>query len=283
MKATVKARLETIIALCERMLAEADFNVEQHEHLEIVHKYALGLQAEQVFSLTLADLAEQSHDLRQYLTGIVGYSTLLSNARLSNHANLSAELLRHLYDLQALARHVHWHLDSLTMFATYHCYPAHYHPQDAGMLDMAGYLRAQTDHFVCQRRLDEFSQTNDIPFVYANDTCTKLMLRGLLVAALDVDSDARLIVQIYRIMQMVRVRVIVQGRANDNARVEQTLARDTDEEPTLTPDPLLPLALYTTDTLATAQNGRMKHGTDGDNLLLTVTMPTIPTGGALES
>ncbi|MEM6530758.1 MAG: hypothetical protein AAF653_20845, partial [Chloroflexota bacterium] len=205
-------RLDEIIKLSEEMLA-GDFNREEKKLLEVVYRNALELRTQNLPAMNMIGLSAKSHDLRQPITAVVGYSALLNSPKLSGHDDLDEAQLKRIYRLNDLSRHFHWHLDNLILFSNFVVRPKSRRTHDSGMLDIRGYLLSEAENYVCRKVIRELSVPDKIPFVYANDANTKLMIRGLFAAAMDLGEKADLRLNAYTVMKVVRARMGCIGQA----------------------------------------------------------------------
>lgn len=289
MTAITDTSLTQIVELSQQMLAENTYLGDELEFLEIVHRNANELNKWDVFNMRLPALAEHNHDLLQYLTGIVGYSALLASPKLADHERYTAAQQANFRRLHDLSRQLHWSLDSLILFATHIARPEPEKAKDAGLLDIRGYLLAQANNHVCRQHMQEINVPAQIPLIYANDVRTKLMLRGVFAAALDLVETPRLYLSAYTMLKAVRAKLSIKGAAgklpqvlelvklehvtNQQDGVTQTLIPTDRRQASTT---LLDLGLYVATTLANKQGGRIKAEADTDNLVFTLTMPAVP-------
>lgn len=297
MNVALKTNLESVIELSEQMLsrAVAPYPDDQIACIEIIHKNATALNAAGLMQMSLEELARQSHDLRQNLTAIVGYSAVLNSPKLSNHAKLNAEQLEWLVRLHDYSRNMHWHLDGLIMFAAHTVNPRAYKAQDMGMLNLGGYLRAQLENHMCRQYVTDIHIPDDLPNVYANDTHTKLVIRGILSAALELSEQPEIQVSAYTMMKVVRAKISISHTAQaypeliasmevheiqsaDDKRSTQGMAF---KLASVESQSLRELGLYVATRLALQQGGRVKMEKDGHSLVFTLTMPTMPPNGML--
>lgn len=283
--------LEQIVSLADAMLNgdHGEFDAEQVTFIETVRQKAQEIIDLKIFVMNLIGISANSHDLRRPLTALVGHSALLNSPKLSNHEHLTDDQREAIDKLHNLCRYTHWRLDNLVLFANQVVRPPRYKPVDVGMIDLGGYLRAQAETYVCKRHLKQLVIANDIPKVYANDTSTRLMLKGLFTVAIDLQADARLQLSAYTMARVVRVKLLVEGAADKlpellglmNVReVEtpdhnKTIAMNATVR-SIRDTKLLALGLHIATQMATVQSGRMKVDRDGDDLVFLLTMPTIP-------
>ena len=285
MKATAFDKLEALIALTETMQASVTDD-DRYLFLDVVHRNAVDLRERHIDEMSLVGVAAKSHDLRQPLTAIVGYTSLLNNPKLADHASLTEAQLADIRGLHVLGRELHWYMDSVILFADSIVRPDKAKASDAGMLDIRGYLLAQADNYVCYSRLKQISVSEEIPLVYANDVHTRLMIRGLFSSAIEIDRKARLNLSGYTIMRTVRIKLAVVGAADQLHEVLRllkvklisngsTIATQSMIATigTVKSSSLLELSLYTLTNLAARQGGRVKFEANGENLVITLTMP----------
>lgn len=297
MVSAIQASLDEIVDLTEAMLT-MPFAEEEQSFVEVVHRNAVDLRDEQVFNLTLTQLSTKSHGLRQYITGVVGYSALLNSPKLADHASLSPQQLEKIYALHDSSRRLHWWLDSLILFASYIVRPEPRSVTESGMLNIRGYLLAQADHHLCRQHIQKLNVPEEIPLVFANDARTKLMLRGLFTAALEIRESPMMQLFAYTVMKVVRVRLHIQGAADTLKQIAPYMAEnEPDAGDNSTPTPpqrpasfkdtisqnltpksttLLELGLQIAVDLAAKQHGRIKAEADQNDLVFTLTMPTGP-------
>ncbi len=263
------------------------FDDDQKTYVRVVQENAARLQKADVVRLSLIGLSHKSHDLRQLLTAIVGYSALLNSPKLSNHGTLQRKQLMAIHNLHELARDVHWRLDGLILFANQIVRPKEPNSQDVGMLNLAGYLRAQAEHYICRKFVKSINIPDNLPYVYANDTQTRLMLRALFAIALDLVPAPELDVQAYTMMKFVRARVSIHEAAEHYGNlmkfleVEQIYRSPTEQTQSMQMTvgkiqgaTMVELGLFVTTHLAARQGGRMKLERDKERLVFTLTMPT---------
>ena len=289
MTAELAERINKLKAMVDDMAAgkTGPFDNEQKSYIRVVQENTARLQKADVVKLSLVGLSSKSHDLRQLLTAIVGYSALLNSPKLSNHSTLQRQQLFTIHEMHELARDIHWRLDGLILFANQVIRPRDPNPHDVGMLNLAGYLRAQSEHYVCRKFVESVNIPENLPHVYANDAHTRLMLRALFAIALDLVPSPKLDVQAYTMMKFVRARVSVQGAANrydslmKYLEVEQIYRSPNEQTQSMQMTvgkiqtaTIVQLGLYITTQLASRQGGRMKMEQDKDRLVFTLTMPT---------
>lgn len=283
--------LEELVEFSQTMLDNETekFTETQQQFLGIVQNNALLLAEENVTDLSLEDLSRKSHDLRQYLTTIVGYSALLNSPKLSNHDVLSEKQLTQITTLHNLSRYVHWYLDGWIMFANQIVRPQSGKMLDFGMLNIAGYLQAQADNYICRQHISDIHISKRVPYVYANDLYTKLILRSLFTIALNICNHPAIQISAYTMMKVVRIKIIVLHCGKKIDSLMQLLHTDNimdiDDEITqrvrvknlkrIENITIIELAIQIATTLAIKQGGRVKVDNDGDNLVFTLTMPTL--------
>ncbi|MEO1668717.1 MAG: hypothetical protein AAFU54_29060 [Chloroflexota bacterium] len=285
-------RLDEIIELSRAMLA-GSFSEEEKKLLEVVHRNAVELKNHNLEGMNMIGLSAKSHDLRQPLTAVVGYGALLNSPKLANHDGLSDEQLKRIYRLHDLCRHFHWHMDNMVLFSNYIVRPKAKRAQDGGMLDIRAYLLAQADNYVCREVTSEIVVPEKIPFVYANDASTKLMIRGLFAAAMAISDKPDLRLSAYTVMKVVRARLCVMGQAQRHDELMKMLkVKKITEKPDAATthaviatignvhlSSMLEIGLYVATNIAAEQGGRIKLETDEDNLVFTLTMPTLAPAG----
>lgn len=272
----MQSRLATIYDLCHRISTSEGLCPEQHEYLAVVRRGVEKLQQTEALYLNLLEIAEQSHDLRQPLTGIVGYSALLNSDHFSDHTYLSATEREQIDHLYFLCCSLHWHLDSLIMFATYLRNPERYDLSTVGDIDLFGYVQSQATDEVCYQRFSSLDCQSEIPFVYANDVSVNLMVRALFVVALEVHPTARIYAQVYSLMQTVRTRLFIAGKANLLPRLDAVFERPIDALNTtfdIHGDGLLSVAAHIVAGVAERQGGHFYTDTQHDDLVLALTVP----------
>jgi len=284
--------LDKILTLTERMQA-ATFGKDQKQLLDVIYKNAQELKKQNALSMSMIGLSAKSHDLRQPLTAVVGYSALLNSPKLANHSELTEDQLKNIYHLHDLCRQFHWHLDNLILFSNYVVRPKGKKAQDGGMLDIRGYLLAQTENYVCRQRIEEVNVPEEIPFVYANDMNTKLMIRGLFAAAMDIGEKPKMQLSAYTMMKVVRAKLCIHGQVDKfNEIMKLVKVKEISNAPSpsaaathamiatisnVQMTSMLELGIYVATNLATEQGGRIKLEKDGQDLVFTLTMPTVPT------
>lgn len=280
--------LEQIINLSQQMLTD-EYGTEERDFLEIIHSSASKLQTRKVFGMNLLALATNSHDLLQDLTAVVGYSALLASPKLADHDNYTPAQQEQLQQLHDLSRQLHWRLDSLILFASYISRAEPEKAKDAGLLDIRGYLLAQANNHICRHHLQEINVPLQIPLIYANDIRTKLMLRGLFVAAIELIDEPQIHLSAYTMMKVVRAKLSVIDAADKLPQVLKLVdvrhVTSPDDEITHAmivrgsgryTSSLVELGLYIATTLADKQGGRIKAEADGSSLVFTLTMPAVP-------
>ncbi len=278
-------QLDALIALCEKMLASVADD-DRHTFLDVIYRNGVDLREKHIENMSLVGVSANSHDLRQPLTAIVGYASLLNSPKLADHASLTEAQLADIHMLHTLSRELHWYMDSVILFANNIVRPDKAKASDAGMLNIRGYLLAQADNYACHTRLKTVTVSEDIPLVFANDVQTKLMIRGLFSSAIEIAPDADLVLNGYTMMRTVRIKLVVSGAATRLDDVMQLLkvkliphgsASTTQSMITtigsVTKSSLLELSLYTLTNLAARQGGRVKFEADEENLVITLTMP----------
>jgi hypothetical protein len=263
------------------------FDDDQTTYIQVVQQNAARLEKASVMRLSLIGLSHKSHDLRQLLTALVGYSALLNSPKLSSHATLQRKQLFALHNMHELARDIHWRLDGLILFANQIVRPKDTNPQDVGMLNLAGYLRAQAEHYVCRQFVHAINIPDNLPHVYANDAQTRLMLRAIFAISMDLVPTPILDVQAYTMMKFVRARVGVYEASDQYDTlmqfldVEQVYHATSEQTQSMQMTVgkihgtnMTELGLYIATDLASRQGGRMKLERDKDRLVFTLTMPT---------
>lgn len=291
MSAQLKTTIDTIITLSDKMLHDESgrFGADHRQYFDIVKKNAMQFHEVSLFDMTFKELAENSHDLRQLLTGVVGYSAMLLSPKISRHERLGSSQIADIEELHRLSRHVHWRLDGFILFALLVMRKPSTTQLDAGMLNLGGYIESQADHFVCREHIKEMTIADGMPNVYANDSRTKLMIRGLFSAAIELSPPESLRVQVYTVMQTVRTRIIVHSAASrmealatlSDIPTDQPLKKalgDIIDKPLgeMPVGTLRNIGLHVAMRLAAIQHGRVKFSPDGVHLVLTLTMPTMP-------
>lgn len=291
MSVQLKNTIEEIIALSENMLSGdfGHFGADHEQYLTVVLQNAKQFDTVNLFDMTLHDLSQNSHDLRQMLTSVVGYSAILLSPKISRHDRLSEQQLAKIETLHALARHIHWRLDGLILFASQITRPPSKTQLDMGMLNLGGYIQTQAEHFVCREHIQAVNITDNLPNVYANDPRTKLMLRGLLTAAVEMSQPKHVQINVYTVMQMVRARILIHESADKLPQIQNhnetqeikklpALLKDRTEKPLRDFDKhaLRDIGLEVAINLADKQNSRVKIVPDGNHLAFMLTMPTNP-------
>lgn len=289
MAVAIQSGLDEIITIADTLLASEAFGKDERSFLDVINQNANKLNRQNVPQMNLIALSTKSVDLRQQITSIVGYSALLNSPKLANHADLAAEQLEKVHRLHDQSRYLHWWLDSLILLANGTVRSEPPTALDSGMLNIRGYLLAQADHYLCRQQLDEVNIPEEIPLVHANDVRTKLMLRGLFAAAMEMREDPQLQLSAYTMMKVVRVRLLILDAMNEQATVAPHLeeqAKATTSFPGKRPTlahidtvqsiSLVELGLKVASAMARRQGGRLKSRADGDHLLFTLTMPTSP-------
>jgi hypothetical protein len=288
MAISLPEQLEALLNILTQMQTGeiGTYDDEQQAYIGIVKENAISLQSEKIMQLSMIGLSMKSHDLRQFLTSVVGYSALLNSAKLSDHSAISEQQLDAIRQIHTIARDIHWHLDSLILFANQIVRPRKDHEQERGMLNFGGYLQDQADHYVCRPFVTGTNIPDQLPYVYANHTYTKLMLRGLFALMLDLVDEPSIDVQAYTMMKFIRARVTLTGQAHHMARLmELARVQEVKEAARETQSlymsvgkiqslSLVELGLYTATRLASKQGGRLKIETDDSKLIFTLTMPT---------
>jgi len=297
MSESITTKIERMLTLATELKSGSlgSLDDDQKTFIGIVDDSLRKLHAENVLQYSLIGLSVKSHDLRQMLTSIVGYCALLNSPKLSNHGTLMRKQLLSIHELNDLARDIHWRLDGLIQFATQIVRPTKPTQQDMGMLNIGGYLRSQADHYVCRRMISEVAIPDSLPYVYANDTYSKLMLRGLFSIALDLADEPDIHVSAYTMRKFLRVKISIgktAGHLDDlmkllevknvrgrDARKTQAMLMSVGSIKTTT---LVELGMYIATNLAAEQGGRVKLESDGDRLVFTLTMPAeVPETGKL--
>jgi len=290
MSSVLKGYLDEVMHITDQLMSgqAGDLPNEHREFLKIVQSSGERLQGYDLQKMNLLGLSAYSHDMRQPLMGLVGYSSLLASGRFTNQ-DLLTDAQKGLFALlHDRCRYVHWRLDNLLMFAGQVVRPLVYKAQDSGLLNLRGYLTDQAESYVVSRHLVQTTIDENIPDVHANDAHTKMMLRGLFASALEVATAAQVELFAYADERATRISLVVYGQAEQLPALLKLLKvrelRGQDAYKTLSMHvtvstiklmQLLELGLYTAAKMALQQGGRFKVDQDGNDLLLVISMPNI--------
>jgi hypothetical protein len=116
------------------------------------------------------------------------------------------------------------------------------------------------------------------------------MIRSLFAAALEINHSPELHLSVYTVMKVVRAKLSVANSAAKYNEIMKLLKVKKIITPKSTTDThamiatinnikmdsMLELSIYVATNLANEQHGRIKLEKDGDDLVFTLTMPTVP-------